>query len=161
MDYFGTVSEGVLVNRNQLKVVVMDGRGRTVRADRLRRWLVEVAPRSVRGELALVLVSDRKMRALNLQFRGVDRVTDVLSFPVCREGVSLVSLPTHERYLGDVVIAKGVAVRQARNAGHRLGIEFRRLALHGLLHLLGYDHERDNGEMTQREMKLRRIGGIP
>ena len=138
-----------------------DGRGRTVRSDRLRRWLVSVAPRSARGELALVLVSDRKMRSLNLKFRGVDRVTDVLSFPVCGEKTLTASRSTGEQYLGDVVIATGVAARQARNAGHRLGIEFRILALHGLLHLLGYDHERDNGEMTRLELKLRRNGGIP
>ena len=147
--------------RNQLKIVVMDGRGRTVRADRLRRWLVAVAPRSARGELALVLVSDRKMRSLNLKFRGVDRVTDVLSFPLCGEETLDASRSTGEQYLGDVVIATGAAARQARNAGHRLGIEFRILALHGLLHLLGYDHERDNGEMTRLELKLRRNGGIP
>jgi len=148
------------VVQNQLRVVVMDGRGRTVRADRLRRWLVEVAPRSARGELSLVLVSDPKMRALNLQFRGVARVTDVLSFPLFGDKESRVFRSVGERYLGDVVIATGVAARQARNAGHRLGNELRRLALHGLLHLLGYDHERDNGEMARLEMKLRRRGGI-
>ena len=145
---------------NQLRVVVMDGRGRTIRADRLRRWLVEVAPRSARGELSLVLVSDRKMRVLNLQFRGVDRATDVLSFPVPVEEQSTELSSVAEQYLGDVVIATGVAERQARNAGHRVGYEHRRLALHGLLHLLGYDHERDNGEMARFEQKLRRRGGI-
>ena len=145
---------------NQLRVVVMDGRGRTVRADRLRRWLVEVAPRSARGECSLVMVSDRKMRALNLKFRGVDRATDVLSFPMAAETQSAELSSVAEQYLGDVVIATGVAERQARNAGHRLGYEHRRLALHGLLHLLGYDHERDNGEMARLEKKLRRRGGI-
>jgi len=138
----------------------MDGRGRTVRADRLRRWLIEVAPGSTRGELSLVMVSDRKMRALNLKFRGVDRATDVLSFPMAAETQSAELSSVAEQYLGDVVIATGVAERQARNAGHRLGYEHRRLALHGLLHLLGYDHERDNGEMARLEQKLRRRGGI-
>ena len=138
----------------------MDGRGRTVRAERLRRWLIEVAPRSARGELSLVMVSDRKMRALNLKFRGVDRATDVLSFPMAAETQSAELSSVAEQYLGDVVIATGVAERQARNAGHRLGYEHRRLALHGLLHLLGYDHERDNGEMARLEKKLRRRGGI-
>ena len=145
---------------NQLRVVVMDGRGRAVRADRLRRWLVEVAPRSARGECSLVMVSDRKMRALNLKFRGVDRATDVLSFPMAAEKQSTDFSSVAEQYLGDVVIATGVAERQARNAGHRLGYEHRRLALHGLLHLLGYDHERDNGAMARLEKKLRRRGGI-
>ena len=145
---------------NQLRVIVMDGRGRTVRADRLRRWLVEVAPRSARGEFSLVLVSDRKMRALNLQFRGVDRATDVLSFPMTVEKQPTDLSSVAEQYLGDVVIATGVAERQARNAGHRVGYEHRRLALHGLLHLLGYEHDRDNGEMARLEQKLRRRGGI-
>ncbi len=154
------ITEGISVVRKQLKVIVMDGRGRTVRADRLRRWLVEVAPRSARGEFSLVLVSDRKMRALNLKFRGVDRATDVLSFPVPVEKQSTDLGSVAEQYLGDVVIATGVAERQARNAGHRVGYEHRRLALHGLLHLLGYDHERDNGEMARLEQKLRRRGGI-
>jgi probable rRNA maturation factor len=106
------------------------------------------------------MVSDRKMRALNLKFRGVDRATDVLSFPMAAEKQSTELSSVAEQYLGDVVIATGVAERQARNAGHRLGYEHRRLALHGLLHLLGYDHERDNGEMARLEKKLRRRGGI-
>jgi ssRNA-specific RNase YbeY (16S rRNA maturation enzyme) len=63
-------------------------------------------------------------------------------------------------HLGDVVIATGVAGRQAREAGHSLGTELRVLALHGLLHLLGYDHERDRGEMARVERRLRRRGGL-
>jgi probable rRNA maturation factor len=61
--------------------------------------------------------------------------------------------------LGDIVIARGRAVRQAREAGHRLETELRILALHGLLHLLGYDHERDRGRMARVERWLRRRGG--
>jgi len=62
--------------------------------------------------------------------------------------------------LGDVVIAAGVAARQARQAGHSLAVELRVLALHGLLHLLGYDHERDDGRMARLERRLRRKGGL-
>jgi probable rRNA maturation factor len=63
-------------------------------------------------------------------------------------------------FLGDVVIARGVAARQARAAGHDERTEWRVLALHGLLHLLGYDHDRDRGEMRRVEARLRRRGGL-
>ena len=63
-------------------------------------------------------------------------------------------------YLGDIVIARGVAARQARRAGHPLGTELRILALHGLLHLIGYDHEQDRGQMRRLEARLRRKGGL-
>lgn len=62
--------------------------------------------------------------------------------------------------LGDVAIATGVATRQARAAGHTLGTELRVLALHGLLHLLGFDHETDRGHMARTEAKLRRAGRL-
>ena len=168
--------------RNGLRVVVTDGRGRVRRADRLRRWLAGVAPPPVRGEVAVALVCDRKMRDLNRRFRGVDRATDVLSFPA-ESGAPAAGadaagplLPDGgqpepaaeqpaaaadgEPHLGDIVIATGVARRQARSAGHPLGAELRLLALHGLLHLLGYDHERDTGEMERLERRLRRRGGL-
>jgi probable rRNA maturation factor len=89
------------------------------------------------------------MRALNRQFRGKDKVTDVLSFPAGQRG-----------FLGDIVIATGVAQRQARDAGHSAQTEFRVLALHGLLHLLGYDHEEDAGRMARAEMRLRKKAGL-
>ena len=76
-------------------------------------------------------------------------MTDVLSFPSDERGC-----------LGDVVIAAGVARRQARRAGHSLQTELCVLALHGLLHLLGYDHERDAGRMARLEARLRRAGGL-
>lgn len=166
--------------RNGLRVVVTDGRGRVRRADRLRRWLAGVAPPPVRGEVAVALVCDRKMRDLNRRFRGVDRATDVLSFPAAGADAAG-SLPpdgwperspevpagppepaagADDPHLGDIVIATGVARRQARSAGHPLGAELRLLALHGLLHLLGYDHERDTGEMERLERCLRRRGGL-
>jgi probable rRNA maturation factor len=65
-----------------------------------------------------------------------------------------------EGFLGDIVIARGVARRQAREAGHPASTEMKVLALHGLLHLLGYDHERDNGAMARLERRLRRKGGL-
>jgi probable rRNA maturation factor len=68
--------------------------------------------------------------------------------------------PVLESFLGDIVIARGVARRQARVAGHSESTEFRVLALHGLLHLLGYDHQQDRGKMYRVEQRLRRQGGL-
>ena len=141
-----------------LRVVVTDARGRRVPADGLDRWLVRVAPAAAQGEVAVALVSDAKMRALNQRFLGRDRATDVLSFSA---GINATCSRSGPRLLGDVVIAKGVATRQARAAGRRVRFELRRLALHGLLHLLGYDHERDGGRMERVERCLLRKGGIP
>ena len=121
----------------------------TVRAPGLGTWLESVAPAAARGAMTVALVSDARVHALNLQYRRKDRPTDVLSFPAEEPG-----------QLGDVVIALGVARRQAAAAGHPLGTELRILALHGLLHLLGYDHEQDDGRMGRLERRLRRRGGL-
>ncbi|MSO57182.1 MAG: rRNA maturation RNase YbeY [Acidobacteria bacterium] len=118
-------------------------------------WLQRVAPFRARGQVSVALLSDRRVRALNRQYRRVDRETDVLSFP--GPGLQPPALPSQ---LGDIVIALGVARRQARAAGHSDLTELRLLALHGLLHLLGYDHERDNGRMLRVERRLRRQGGL-
>jgi probable rRNA maturation factor len=115
----------------------------------LGRWLRRVAPARARGHLGVALVADRQVHELNRRFRRKNAVTDVLSFPAAAPGL-----------LGDVVIARGVAGRQARAAGHDLATELRVLALHGLLHLLGYDHEHDSGRMARLEARLRRKGGL-
>jgi probable rRNA maturation factor len=96
----------------------------------------------------VAVVPDACVRALNRTYRGKDYATDVLSF--AGDGDDL----------GEIVIARGVARRQAREVGHAETTEFRVLALHGLLHLLGYDHERDDGEMARAERRLRRRGGL-
>jgi probable rRNA maturation factor len=125
----------------------------------LARWLTGVAPRSASGEVAIALVSDARMRTLNRSYRQKDYATDVLSFsPDSRDP----SPETRAPILGDLVIATGVAKRQAREAGHSYQTELRVLALHGLLHLLGYDHERpeDGGRMKRIETRLRKQGGL-
>jgi probable rRNA maturation factor len=118
-------------------------------ADALSRWLRRIAPARARGHVTVALVPDGRIQKLNRDFRDVDKPTDVLSFPADEPGT-----------LGDVVIARGVARRQAREAGHDLPTEIRVLALHGLLHLLGYDHEHDGGRMARVEARLRRKGGL-
>ncbi len=133
-----------------LRVQVADGRGRPRRASGLASWLRDVAPAGARGTVAIALVADRTMRRLNHRYAGQDRATDVLSFPAGGAG----------GLLGDIAIATGVARRQARAAGHAYARELRVLALHGLLHLLGYDHHADGGRMARLEARLRRRGGL-
>lgn len=141
-----------------MRVAVTDGRGRPRPSGDLPDWLARVAPATAaRSDMVVALVSDGKMRALNRRFRGIGRRTDVLSFPADR-GPRPPGAP--RRFLGDVVIATGVAAKQARDAGHPLDVELRRLALHGLLHLLGYDHTRDNGRMERFERRLWRRAGL-
>jgi probable rRNA maturation factor len=127
-------------------------------------WLAKAAPPKARGAVSVAIVSDRRMRALNRQFRGKDAVTDVLSFPAKTPGSFFGSDHTGKMnpasFLGDVVIASGVAKLQARAAGHSVQTEIRVLALHGLLHLLGYDHDRDDGKMARVEARLRKKAGL-
>lgn len=123
-------------------------------------WLCRVAPRRARGEVTVALVSDARMRVLNRTFRAVDHATDVLSFPAEVRPTPASTRGAGLKALGDVAIATGVAGRQARAAGHALGTELRVLALHGLLHLLGFDHETDSGQMARTEAKLRRAGRL-
>lgn len=146
----------------------------------LAAWLAGVAPRGVRGAVTIALVTDARVRRLNRQFRGVDQATDVLSFPAASAEAlapkafvaaspDSTSAAASARAsgaapaggeLGDIAIARGVATRQARAAGHAVSTELRVLALHGLLHLLGHDHETDDGAMARLEARLRRRGGL-
>ncbi len=150
-----------------IEVSVTDATGRPARAPVLAAWLRSVAPARARGKVAVGLVSDAAMRRLNRTFAGQDRVTDVLSFPAARETRSrggrgsAPGTSTAPIVLGDIVIATGRAARQARRARHALSVELRVLALHGLLHLLGYDHHADAGEMARLERRLRRKGRLP
>jgi probable rRNA maturation factor len=151
--------------RARLAVAVSDGRGRPVPDGGLGRWLAAVAPARARGEVAVALVTDAHVRKLNLRYRRKDAPTDVLSFPSSTAGdprTAPVRARGLSRELGDIVIARGVARRQARQAGHPFQTELRVLALHGLLHLLGFDHhhEKDEGRMARMEARLRRKGGL-
>jgi probable rRNA maturation factor len=144
----------------QIRVVVSDRLGRPVRDQGVGRWLAGVAPAGARGSVTVALVSDSEIRRLNRRFAQVDRVTDVLAF-----GREAAGDPGPARlggvvHLGDIAIATGVARRQARGDGHALRTELRILALHGLLHLLGYDHTQDKGQMARAERRLRRRGGL-
>jgi len=121
---------------------------------RVRALLVRAArlvPRSKtqtpepKGEISVLFCGDRAMRALNRRYRGMDAPTDVLAFPAESRGL-----------LGDIVISVPYASREARRRGEPPAREIDRLLVHGLLHLSGYDHETDGGEMDALEKKLRR-----
>ena len=93
----------------------------------------------------IAFVSDKSIRKLNQQFRNVDKATDVLSFPA-----------DEPNNLGDVAVSVETAARQANENRLSFDDEIAQLILHGLLHLVGYDHETDDGEMNRLELKLRR-----
>ena len=99
---------------------------------------------------SIALISDRRMTELNAFFRGKKTTTDVLSFPHVTD-----EFDTDASNLGDIVISVEQAARQAEENDLTLENEIKQLVLHGLLHLCGYDHETDNGEMNARELALR------
>jgi probable rRNA maturation factor len=138
----------------ELEITVLDRQrarrvGRHVLGTFLGRVAAELAPAP--HSMTVCLVSDRRMRELNRTYRDRDTPTDVLSF-----GGEVVPAPDGVRYLGDVVIAVPYAARQARARRHSLARELKILALHGYLHLLGYDHETDRGEMMRLQRRLER-----
>ena len=132
----------------RLEVVLVEKqRRRRTSPARLRRVLREAAAiLRVSGEVSVVLAGDGLLRRLNRAYRGKDRPTDVLSFP--GDG--------GESGLGDVVISVATAERNARGLGRTLLQELDVLALHGFLHVLGYDHETDDGTMDRLEARLRK-----
>jgi probable rRNA maturation factor len=121
---------------------------------RVRRFMT-TARRAVRlkGDVSLLLTTSRRMRVLNRSFRGQDKATDVISFPAA--GV------VADKLAGDLAISVDIAAANARRLGHSTEDEVRVLILHGLLHLAGYDHETDQGEMARRESRLRDQLGLP
>jgi probable rRNA maturation factor len=138
--------------------VVNRQRARKVSAASLERFgrrLAAARPAPGADALAVCLVSDRVMASMNLRYRRRAGTTDVLSFPW--EGPAG---PDGESHLGDIAISVARAARQAKRAGHGLPRELRLLFLHGYLHLLGYDHETDDGTMRRLERRLvRRLLG--
>jgi len=104
----------------------------------------------------IVFVNNDAIRRLNRDFRGQNRTTDVLSFPTVAEAFEA----ENESQLGEVVVSLERAAAQAKQNGLTFTNEVQQLILHGLLHLCGYDHETDNGEMNRLELKLRKKLGI-
>jgi probable rRNA maturation factor len=110
----------------------------------------------LKGTVNVLVTSSAAVQSLNRQFRGKNKATDVLSFP------SLLSMPyKSSRPAGDIAISADIAVQNARRIGHSAAVEVKILTLHGILHLAGFDHERDNGTMAREELKLRRVLKLP
>lgn len=105
----------------------------------------------LKGQVTVLLTTDAAIRKLNRQFRGKNKATDVLSFPAN----PMPGLKPVDQMAGDLAISVTTALKQAREQGHALTTEIKVLVLHGLLHLAGYDHEADEGQMARRERLLR------
>ena len=124
----------------------------------LARFLAEAqAAIRFRGEVTVLLTTDDALRDLNRRFRGKNKPTDVLSFPAN----PLRGQESQEKNAGDLAISVETARRQAAEHGHSLTVEIKVLILHGLLHLAGFDHETDAGQMHLRERELRASFGLP
>lgn len=129
---------------NRQRRIVFDER-------KVRTFLAQLASDLADGkQFAVVVSSDAALRRANRSFRNISRATDVLSFPDGEDG-----------HLGDLLISAARAARQASENGHSVEEEIQTLALHGMLHLNGYDHETDNGTMKGVEERLRRKYGLP
>ena len=105
------------------------------------------------GAVDVLITNDREMRALNKRYRGKDLATDVLSFP------SAPGLPG--KLAGELAISADIASGNASEFGHKVVEEIKILILHGVLHLAGYDHEQDDGQMARKERRLREQLGLP
>jgi len=102
----------------------------------------------LKGSVDVLITSNAEMKLLNRRFRGKNKPTDVLSFPAAPES-------PRKQFAGEIAISGEIAAQNARALGHPAAQEVKVLALHGILHLRGYDHEQDKGEMARRERQLR------
>jgi probable rRNA maturation factor len=129
--------------------------GRALRRRELTAFLGQAAlAAGLKGSVSVLLTGDEEIRRLNRDFRRKDKATDVLSFPAAEIASGKV------RLAGDLAISVETASRQAEGLGHPVAAELKILTLHGLLHLAGYDHETDSGEMARKESALRKRFGL-
>ena len=131
-------------------------------------WLRAIARRALAAEgvggpaqVGVVIADDETVRELNQRFLGLDEPTDVLSFALAAADEAPFALPPEEASLGEVVIAYPTAVRQAKEAGRTIEAEVAHLLVHGLLHLLGYDHQRPQEEVAMRRQEKEILAGLP
>ena len=132
-------------------------------------WLRAVARRALAAEsvagpvqVGVVVTDDETVRGLNLRFRGLDDPTDVLSFGLSMAEEAPFALPPEEAAsLGEIVIAYPTALRQAEEAGRSVEAEVAHLLVHGLLHLLGYDHQRPQDERAMRRREEEVLAALP
>jgi probable rRNA maturation factor len=113
----------------------------------------------LRGTVDVLITGSAALRSLNRQFRGKNKATDVLTFPSLASSVA--NSRRRSAVAGEIAISADIATQNAVRLRHSPAQEIKVLALHGILHLAGFDHERDNGEMGRKEAKLRRALGLP
>jgi probable rRNA maturation factor len=119
---------------------------------------LDVAESNLDSETSVLYVDDAEMREMNLRFRKIDRPTDVLSFAMREGGEAGPPVPLLSELLGDIVVSLETAQRQAEKRGHSLRREIAILLIHGMLHLLGHDHEAGaNSDPKKRAVNMRKI----
>lgn len=146
--------------KDKIKVIITNGQN-TVRIPTGVRMLIRrccnavLVGESFKGsaEISVTIVDDEAIHELNLKHRGIDRATDVLSFPLGVDGVYDINNDTGARMLGDIVISIEHAYKQAELYGHSLDREIAFLTVHSMLHLLGYDHEPGGLELVRMREK--------
>jgi probable rRNA maturation factor len=140
-------------------VVILQKRVAALSAPALERFVLRARRAAgLRGQANVLVTSSIAVRSLNRRFRGKDKATDVLSFaassPISGAG-------KRWALAGEIAISADIAAQNAARLGHSSAAEIKVLALHGILHLAGFDHERDNGEMARKETELRRRLKLP
>ena len=137
-------------------MIILQKKANGISPAALNRFLASArAAAGLEGHVSVVIAAGSTLRRLNRQFRGKDHITDVLSFPAAFQPGS------KRQAAGEIVISAEVAARSAKALGHSVADEIKVLILHGVLHLAGYDHERDSGEMAGLEQRLRHRFRLP
>jgi len=139
-------------------LVILEKKVAGVTQQGLSRFVQRVRPMAgLPGRVNVLITSNSRMTTLNSRFRGKNQATDVLSFPA-----AALNGHTREKTLaGELAISAEIAAQNAVRLGHSPALEVKVLVLHGILHLAGYDHERDNGKMARKEAELRRALKLP
>jgi probable rRNA maturation factor len=147
-----------LVRMRDRRLIILDKKVAGLSEQSLRRFTGKARfAVGLRGRVDVLITSDARMRSLNAKFRQKNKPTDVLSFPTPVNGGS----STRESIAGELAISADIAAQNAVLLGHPPASEVKLLVLHGLLHLAGYNHERDNGRMARKEARLRRELRLP
>lgn len=143
--------------RGQGRVVILEKKVAGLSEAALNRFVLRAKRAAgLPGDVTVLVTGNAAMRSLNSRFRRLNKPTDVLSFP-CGEKTNGIATAL----AGEIAISADIALRNALKLGHAPAIEVKILALHGILHLAGYDHERDNGTMARKEANLRRALHLP
>ncbi len=140
------------------RLVILEKKVAGLDEDALGRFVLRARKAvGLRGQVNVLVTSSAAVRSLNQQFRSQNKATDVLAFPATSSTFDCKGT----KLAGEVAISADIARKNAFRLGHPPVQEIKVLALHGILHLAGFDHERDNGQMARKEAELRRALGLP